>query len=96
MPARNKASATTKDNTANLGFEADLVGTAVRDSAFPQRETTPQVLSKAKNNMVAFPGQLFYSTQIPICLWFNGKNNTLHSANNVRLFGCETELSLVV
>jgi type I restriction enzyme M protein len=24
--------------------------------------------------MVAMPGQLFYSTQIPVCLWFLGKN----------------------
>ncbi len=34
-------------------IEADLVDTALRDSAFPQSEATPQVLSKAKNNMVA-------------------------------------------
>ena len=30
--------------------------------------------------MVALPGQLFYSTQIPVCLWFlarNKKNGTL-------------------
>ena len=45
--------------------------------------------------MVALPGQLFYSTQIPVCLWFSGKNNTLDSANNARLFDGETELSLV-
>ena len=55
-------------------IEADLVDTAVRDSAILQREATPQVLSKAKNNMVALPGQLFYSTQIPVCLWFFWKN----------------------
>ncbi len=48
--------------------------TALRDSAFPQSEAIPQVLSKAKNNMVALPGQLFYSTQIPVCLWFLAKN----------------------
>jgi type I restriction enzyme M protein len=45
--------------------------------------------------MVALPGQLFYSTQIPVCLWFCGKNNTLDSANDARLFDGETELSLV-
>lgn len=54
-------------------MEADLVDTALRDSAFPQSEATPQVLSKAKNNMVALPGQLFISTQIPVYLWFSGK-----------------------
>ena len=26
--------------------------------------------------MVALPGQLFYSTQIPVCLWFLAKNKT--------------------
>ncbi len=45
--------------------------------------------------MVALPGQLFYSTQIPVCLWFCGKNSTLNSANDARLFDGETELSLV-
>ena len=45
--------------------------------------------------MVALPGQLFYSTQIPVCLWFLAKNKTGELANNARLFGGETELSLV-
>ena len=45
--------------------------------------------------MVALTGQLFYITQIPVCLWFCGKNNTLDSANDARLFDGETELSLV-
>jgi hypothetical protein len=38
-------------------IEADLVDTAVRDSAFFQSEAIPQVVSQAKNNMVALPGQ---------------------------------------
>lgn len=46
--------------------------------------------------MVALPGQQFYSTQIPVCLWLGGKNNTLDLANDTRLFDGETELSLVV
>jgi hypothetical protein len=25
----------------------------------------------------ALPGQLFYSTQIPVCLWFIGKNGNV-------------------
>ena len=45
--------------------------------------------------MVALPGQLFYSTQIPVCLWFCGEKDTLDSANDARLFDGETELSLV-
>jgi len=28
--------------------------------------------------MVALPGQLFYSTQIPVCLWFLTRNKTPH------------------
>jgi hypothetical protein len=57
-------------------IEADLVDTALRDSAFLQSEASPQVLSKAKNNMVALPGQLFYSTQIPVCLWFIARDKS--------------------
>ena len=45
-------------------IEADLVDTALRDRAFRKSEAIPQVLSEAKNNMVALPGQIFYSTQI--------------------------------
>jgi hypothetical protein len=30
--------------------------------------------SGAKDNMVALPGQLFYSKQIPVCFWFSVKN----------------------
>ena len=45
--------------------------------------------------IVALPGHLFYSTQIPVCLWFCGKNNTLDSANDARLLNGEMELSLV-
>ena len=44
--------------------------------------------------MVALPDQLFYSTQIPVCLRFLAKNKTDELANNARLFGGETELSL--
>lgn len=46
-------------NLAIRSIEADLVDTALRDSALTQSEATPQVLSKAKNNMVALPSQLF-------------------------------------
>ena len=45
--------------------------------------------------MVALPGQLFYSTQIPVRLCFGGKNNTLDSANDARLFDGGTGLRLV-
>ena len=42
------------------------------------------------------PGQLFYSTQIPVCLWFEVKRNALDASNDSRLFDGETKLSLVV
>lgn len=65
-------------------IEADLVDTALRDSALSKSEATPQVLSKAKNNMVALPGQLFYSTQIPVCLWFLAKNKAADAKRGFR------------
>ncbi len=39
--------------------------------------------------MVALPGQLFYSTQIPVCLWFvtrNKSNNKFRNRKNQTLF----------
>lgn len=35
--------------------------------------------------MVALPGQLFYSTQIPVCLWFLAKDRSGGSSANSRL-----------
>lgn len=37
--------------------------------------------------MVALPGQLFYSTQIPVCLWFLTKNKSGKSGPSRRSFG---------
>jgi hypothetical protein len=65
-------------------IEADLVNTALRDSAFPQSKATPQVLSAAKNNMVALPGQFLYSTQIPVYLWFLAKNKNADAKRGSR------------
>ncbi len=50
--------------------------TALRDSAFDKSEAIPQVVSEAKDNMVALPGQLFYSTPIPVCLWFISRDKS--------------------
>jgi len=33
--------------------------------------------------MVALPGQLFYSTQIPVCLWFLAKNKAADAKRHV-------------
>jgi type I restriction enzyme M protein len=43
--------------------------------------------------MVALPGQLFYSTQIPSCLWFLAKNKPGNKSSRAGLCG-ENELSL--
>jgi type I restriction enzyme M protein len=40
--------------------------------------------------MVALPGQLFYSTQIPVCLWFLTKNKTGRPNNKIRARQGET------
>lgn len=40
--------------------------------------------------MVALPGQLFYSTQIPVCLWFLVKNKSADSKRGVRSRRAET------
>lgn len=64
--------------------------TAQRQSASSQSEAIPQVLSEAKNNMVALPGQLFYRTQFPICLWFLWKKDM---CGNTHTFA-ETALAL--
>ena len=34
--------------------------------------------------MVALPGQLFYSTQIPVCLWFLAKNKNADAKRGFR------------
>ncbi|MEN8856396.1 MAG: N-6 DNA methylase, partial [Akkermansiaceae bacterium] len=64
--------------------ENDLVDTAPRESASLQSEAIPQVVSEAKDNMIALPGQLFYTTQIPVCLWFLTKNKKADSQRDYR------------
>jgi type I restriction-modification system DNA methylase subunit len=34
--------------------------------------------------MVALPGQLFYSTQIPVCLWFLSRNKAAYAKRGFR------------
>ncbi len=48
-----------------------------------------------KSQLHRLHGQLFSSTKIPVCLWFEVKGNALEAANNSSLFDGETELSLV-
>ena len=42
--------------------------------------------------MVALPGQLFYSTQIPVCLWFLAKNKNDARLPNPRRDRCKQTL----
>lgn len=37
-------------------------------------KSAANLVFEAKDNMVGLPGQLFYSTQIPVCLWLVWKN----------------------
>ena len=73
--------------------ENDLVDTAPRENAISEGEAIPQVVSEAKDNMIALPGQLFYTTQIPVCLWFLTKNKKARANINVFLNAPEFRLA---
>jgi len=92
--AQTKSSAG-KDSSANLGFEADREMPS-GELRLPNGTSPSSTFALPHSNFgPALPGQLFYSTQIPVCLWFDVKRNALEASNDSRLFGSETELSLV-
>jgi type I restriction enzyme M protein len=45
--------------------------------------------------MVALPGQLFYSTQIPVCLWFLARDRSNGVARNVKLRDRRNEILFI-
>ena len=45
--------------------------------------------------MVALPGQLFYSTQIPVCLWFLARNKSNGVARNAKLRDRHNEILFI-
>jgi len=45
--------------------------------------------------MVALPGQLFYSTQIPVCLWFLARDRSNGIARNVKLRDRRNEILFI-
>ena len=45
--------------------------------------------------MVALPGQLFYSTQIPVCLWFLARDKSNGVARNARLRDRRNEILFI-
>jgi hypothetical protein len=65
-------------------IEVDLVDSALRDSTLLQSEATLQVQSAAKSNTVALPGMLFYSMQLPVCLWFLARSNVAAARHGFR------------
>ena len=61
----------------------------------PNRSLPTSTFEIHPSNFASLPGQLFYSTQIPFCLWFPAKNKPAKIESNARLFDGETELGLV-
>ncbi|MFX8585677.1 N-6 DNA methylase, partial [Acinetobacter baumannii] len=45
--------------------------------------------------MVALPGQLFYSTQIPACLWFLARDKSNGIARNAKLRDRRNEILFI-
>ncbi len=45
--------------------------------------------------MIALPGQLFYSTQIPVCLWFLARDKTNGIARNAKLRDRRSEILFI-
>jgi hypothetical protein len=62
----------------------------------PNTIFTLSLIHHPSHFMPALPDQLFYITQIPVCLWFEVKRSALEASNNSRLFDGEAKLSLVV
>ena len=77
----------TSDSTANLGFEAKLW---LANGSMSSNQSGEGDIRKAiieadlVDCMVALPGQLFYSTQIPVCLWFLAKSKAADPKRNLR------------
>jgi hypothetical protein len=65
-----QASSKTSDFTASPGFKAEVQPFGIHHSSF--------VL------LSALPVQLFYSTQIPVCLWFLTKNKNAGAKRGLR------------
>ena len=91
---KKKVAAGSKNNAngANLGFEVKLWLAADKlrnnmDAAEYIRRAI--VEADLVDCMVAMPGQLFYSTQIPVCLWFiarSKKNGRFRDRRGQTLF----------
>jgi len=70
--ARTKSPA--KDRSSNLGFEADREMPS-GELRFPNGTSVTSTFAlRPSNSAPALPGQLYSSTQIPVCLGFLTKN----------------------
>ncbi len=75
-----------KDSTATIGFEAKL-WVCRRQGLGSQRDIHRALIeAELVDCLVALPGQLFYSTQIPVCLWFLAKNKAADHKRGFRYF----------
>jgi len=70
--ARSKSPA--KDSSSNHGFEADREMPR-GELRFPNGNSVTSTFALRRSNSApALSGRFFYSTQIPVCLWFLAKN----------------------
>ena len=64
--------------------------------SLPRQRNIRRALIEADlvDNMVALPGQIFYSTQIPVCLWFLAKNKNADAKRGFCDRRLQTDVSL--
>ena len=82
---------------ANASMSSNQSGDCPARSAMKTPKAKPQSLPRQRDIrralieadlvdcMVALPGQLFYSTQIPVCLWFLAKNKAADAKRGFRV-----------
>ena len=76
--ARPKSSDSPNTSTATIGMAGFVLAKGSMSSNRPGEGNIRRAFIEADlvDCMVALPGQLFYSTQIPVCLWFLAKNKS--------------------
>ncbi len=70
--ANGPASAGSSNQSGDCHARSAIIKPKAKPQSLPRLRDIRQKLIEADlvDCMVAFPGQLFYSTQIPVCLWF--------------------------
>ena len=78
QPGRMAQGGNNADKTMTASFD-------IRNSAFDIRPIRRALIeADLVDCMVALPGQLFYRTQIPACLWFLAKNKNAAAKRGFR------------